>query len=121
MAARRKTPVRDQALEELIEDGADPNHPIVLAAKAVGSCKELARRMGMSPQGITKMKNTRVTAERVLQMERVTGISRHVLRPDIYPIEECPNCGFLIGASVQRVSRASHSDAGRNNRGREAR
>lgn len=28
---------------------------------------------------------TRVPAERVLVVERVTGLSRHLLRPDIYP------------------------------------
>jgi len=26
-------------------------------------------------------------AERVLQIERITGIPRHTLRPDLYPVE----------------------------------
>lgn len=79
-------------------DDPDTDNPVVLAAKAVGSYKRLAELMGMTPQGIQKMKQTRVIDVRVLQMERVSGVSRHVIRPDLYPIEECPHCGFLIGA-----------------------
>ena len=30
----------------------------------------------------------RIPSERVLEVERVTGISRHDLRPDLYPREE---------------------------------
>ncbi|MDQ0305303.1 transcriptional regulator [Ancylobacter polymorphus] len=33
----------------------------------------------------------RVPAERVLDVERITGISRHDLRPDLYPREPAPS------------------------------
>lgn len=45
----------------------------------------LARQLGISPSAVTMWKN--VPAERVLEIERITGISRHDLRPDLYPRE----------------------------------
>lgn len=117
MTKRKTRPARNpepqKFIDDPIDDGADPDNPVVLAAKAVGSFKKLAELMGMSPQGIQKMKKTRVIDVRVLQLERVSGISRHRIRPDLYPIEECPNCGYLIGASEQVITRASHSKNGR--------
>ena len=39
-------------------------------------------------QAVQKMCATgRVPAERVLKIEEVTGVSRHELRPDLYPAE----------------------------------
>lgn len=57
------------------------------AAKAkVGGSTGLSRKMGgITPQAISQW--SRVPAERVLDVELVTGVSRHELRPDIYPIE----------------------------------
>jgi len=44
----------------------------------------LARALGgITPQAISQWK--KVPVERVLDVERVTGVSRHDLRPDIYP------------------------------------
>lgn len=59
--------------------------PIEKAAAAVGSKSELARRLGVKVQSIQQW--TRIPAERVLDVERVTGIPRHKLRPDLYPLE----------------------------------
>ena len=52
--------------------------------------KRLADAVGVSPASITKWLQPygRIPAERVLPIERVTGVSRHALRPDIYPIED---------------------------------
>lgn len=55
------------------------------AAAAVGSKSELARRLGVKVQSIQQWH--RIPAERVLQVEVLTGIPRHELRPDLYPIE----------------------------------
>lgn len=98
-------------------------HPIEIAAQAVGSQVELARLLGMSPQGVTKMKRNGITPERVLDIERVSGVSRHILRPDLHPVEPCPNCGYLIGASKQprRGGVLRHSRTGQSNGGQEAR
>ncbi|WP_312800457.1 transcriptional regulator [Pseudomonas sp.] len=60
---------------------------VVRAAKAAGGQSALARILGCTPQNVQRMCATgRVTAERVLQIEAATGISRHELRPDLYPL-----------------------------------
>lgn len=56
--------------------------------KQFGICS-LAEALGIRYQSIQDWLSVgRVPAERVLAVERVTGISRHELRPDIYPNEE---------------------------------
>tara|TARA_Y100000310_G_scaffold334257_1_gene413677 strand:+ start:1447 stop:1662 length:216 start_codon:yes stop_codon:yes gene_type:complete len=47
----------------------------------------LAEGLGILPPALSKWENGRVPAERVLEVEQFTGVSRHELRPDIYPIE----------------------------------
>jgi DNA-binding transcriptional regulator YdaS (Cro superfamily) len=59
--------------------------PIERAAAAVGSKSELARLIGVAYQSIQQW--SRIPAERVLKIEKVTGIPRHELRPDLYPKE----------------------------------
>jgi Putative antitoxin of bacterial toxin-antitoxin system, YdaS/YdaT len=49
-----------------------------------GTRKKLAVILGVTPGAISQWK--RVPAERVLDVERATGVSRHTLRPDIYPL-----------------------------------
>lgn len=46
----------------------------------------LARDLGITPGAIYQWR--RVPAERVIQVERLTGIPRHDLRPDLYPADE---------------------------------
>jgi len=55
------------------------------AVRALGRQIDLAKRLNVSPQAISKWKRTRIPAERVLQVEAATGVSRHDLRPDLYP------------------------------------
>lgn len=56
------------------------------AAKAAGGQSALARSLKVTPQAVQKMCATgRVPAERVLDIERLTGIGRSELRPDLYP------------------------------------
>lgn len=45
----------------------------------------LAKKFGVQPPALSKWERNRVPAERVLMIEKVTGIPRHLLRPDIYP------------------------------------
>ena len=63
------------------------------AIHAVGGVTELARRIGISQPSVSNW--TRVPAERVLQVESVSGIARTILRPDLY-----------IEANVEDVNRA---------------
>jgi DNA-binding transcriptional regulator YdaS (Cro superfamily) len=53
------------------------------ALKTVGGRRPLARLLGISHQAIAQWK--RIPAERVMEVEKVTGITRSTLRPDIYP------------------------------------
>ena len=56
------------------------------AAQQVGGQSALARILGCTPQAVSKMCRTgRVPAERVIDIERATGVKRHELRPDLYP------------------------------------
>ena len=55
------------------------------AIKAAGGPTELARRLGIRMESTYGWK--RVPPARVLAVEAATGISRHLLRPDIYPVE----------------------------------
>lgn len=59
--------------------------PVDRAAAAVGSKSELARKLKIAVQSVQQW--TRIPAERVLEVERITGIPRHKLRPDLYPAE----------------------------------
>ena len=52
------------------------------AVRAAGGVTELARRIGISQPSVSNW--TRVPAERVLAVEAATGVSRDVLRPDLY-------------------------------------
>lgn len=60
--------------------------PLEAAIKAAGNAQKFAELVGVTPQAISQWR--RVPALRVLQVERLTGVSRHDLRPDIYPREE---------------------------------
>ena len=54
-----------------------------LAIKAAGGAPALAAKLRISKQAVFQWK--RVPVDRVLEIERLTGIPRHVLRSDIYP------------------------------------
>ncbi len=52
------------------------------AIKAAGTIAELARHLGVTRSAICQWK--RVPADRVLEVEALTGISRHLLRDDVF-------------------------------------
>lgn len=55
------------------------------AIEAAGTSKALAELLGVTAQAISQW--DRAPTMRVLEIERLTGVSRHDLRPDIYPRE----------------------------------
>jgi len=58
------------------------------AIDAAGNQTILARKLGFKRPGAVNNwlnRNKRVPAERVLAVEAATGVSRHELRPDLYP------------------------------------
>jgi DNA-binding transcriptional regulator YdaS (Cro superfamily) len=62
------------------------------AIEIAGSQNKLARALGISTTSVWKMVNQakRMSHQFVLAAEAATGVSRHQLRPDIYPIEPPP-------------------------------
>jgi DNA-binding transcriptional regulator YdaS (Cro superfamily) len=52
------------------------------------SLGDLGSVFGIDKSTVMRWENGRVPAERVLEVERITGVSRHDLRPDLYPREE---------------------------------
>lgn len=53
------------------------------AFRATGGALRLARALGITAQAVSQWQ--RVPPLRVLQVERVSSISRYRLRPDLYP------------------------------------
>ncbi len=50
-----------------------------------GMARSLSLQLGISRQAVSQWK--KVPVLQVLKVEKLTGISRHVLRPDVYPAE----------------------------------
>ena len=60
--------------------------PLERAIEAAGGVKPLSVALGITAEAIYVWKQ--VPVMRVLDVERVTGVSRHDLRPDVYPRDE---------------------------------
>lgn len=60
------------------------NRALERAVKAAGGRRQLAEAIGVSRQNIYKWR--KVPAEQVMKVEKVTGVPRSELRPDIYPL-----------------------------------
>jgi|TARA_R100000049_G_C1944690_1_gene89523 DNA-binding transcriptional regulator YdaS (Cro superfamily) len=70
-------------------DAQTPFEALEAAVEAAGTQAELARICEVSPTAVWKwiQSSKRMPAEFVLRAEAATGVSRHALRPDIYPRE----------------------------------
>jgi DNA-binding transcriptional regulator YdaS (Cro superfamily) len=56
------------------------------AVEVLGSQTNLAKKLGCTPQNVQHMCSTgHVPGKHVLRIEAETGISRSLLRPDLYP------------------------------------
>jgi len=66
-----------------------PNEALQAAVAAVGSQSAMARLIGLSQAAVWRWLDRKqsLPAEHVLTVEAATGISRHELRPDLYPRE----------------------------------
>lgn len=67
-----------------------PNSPIGEYRRAHGLTLEaLGQRLSVDKTTVMRWEARRVPADRVLDVERVTGISRELLRPDLYaPLDQ---------------------------------
>jgi DNA-binding transcriptional regulator YdaS (Cro superfamily) len=74
--------------EATVEMSSKKPSPIERAVQMAGSQRALAKILGVSSQAVSKwVLENKVPAERVLAIEAATRVSRHLLRPDIYPPE----------------------------------
>ena len=62
-------------------------HPLKYLFDLAGSASELARRLNISPAAVLQWE--RVPPNRVLGVEAITGVSRHLMRPDIFGPTPC--------------------------------
>jgi len=64
--------------------------PLNRAVSVAGGQLALAKKIGTSQSRVWNWLNrdSRIPAEFVLPIERATGVSRHELRPDLYPLED---------------------------------
>lgn len=60
-----------------------PQSPKDRAVAAVGGVTRLAEGLGLTRSAVSQWK--KIPVERVLEVERLTGVPRHEQRPDIYP------------------------------------
>jgi len=59
--------------------------PLDRAISEAGSGVALAKIAGVTPMAVSYWKVRGVPAHQVLTIESATGVSRHELRPDLYP------------------------------------
>lgn len=59
--------------------------PLERAKEGAGGQAALAKALGLSAQAISQWE--KVPPLRVLDVERASGVSRHELRPDLYPVD----------------------------------
>lgn len=87
----------------------ESNTPLALAVREVGSQSAYGRLVGRSQTWVWEALNAGkpVQAEHVLTVEAATGISRHTLRPDIYP-PEAPGAAIPRTTTVDRGAPDRH-------------
>lgn len=87
-----------------------PFAALELALDRAGSQSQLARICGVSQPSVWKwlQSSKRLPAEYVLRVEAATGVSRHDLRPDIYPVD-LPPAGRFLGVDQGRAPVAFQS------------
>jgi len=107
-----------------MDEQATPFEALKAAVNRAGSQSAFARICGVSQPSVWKwlQSGKRLPAEHVLKVEAELGVSRHVLRPDLYPFEQSPvpaaappppavgDCGPVVScdrpAILQRGARA---------------
>lgn len=65
-----------------------PDDGLQRAIAKMGSANALAMALGMTSASLSEW--WRIPSHRILQVEKITGISREELRPDLYDKEEPP-------------------------------
>ncbi|WP_245892275.1 transcriptional regulator [Novosphingobium guangzhouense] len=83
------------------------------AVEIAGSQSALARMAEVSSTAVWKwvQSSKRLPAEYVLRVEAATGVSRHHLRPDIYPVEMPEASSRWSGIDQRAGARSNGVDA----------
>ncbi len=84
----------------------DTSNPFDLAVSRVGGRRALASAMGVSVQALVRWRR-RIPAERVIGLEALSGVSREVLRPDLYA-----QARFEAHVRMERESRVEIDGSG---------
>jgi DNA-binding transcriptional regulator YdaS (Cro superfamily) len=89
-----------------------PFEALLQAVDTLRTQTELARICGVTPTAVWKwlQSTKRLPAEYVLRVEAATGVSRHHLRPDIYPVDLPPASSRFIGVDRFAAARANGVD-----------
>ena len=97
-------------------DALTPYEALQNAAEIAGSQSALAKICGVGQPAVWKwmQSSKRVPAEYVLRIEAATGISRHYLRPDIYPVELPETPSRWLGVDQRAGVRVVGIDASAN-------
>ena len=64
---------------------SEPNAGVLEAVRRAGSRPALARSLGVSVTAVRKYEQVNCPAERAVQIEAATGVSRELIRPDLWP------------------------------------
>ena len=85
---------------------------LVLCRDTAGSDSQMARDLGVLQPKVWRWINQskQIPAEYVLVAERLYGVSRHSLRPDIYPIDMQPAPSRWLGVDRRNAARATAVD-----------
>jgi DNA-binding transcriptional regulator YdaS (Cro superfamily) len=62
----------------------NPNPGLLRAIRNAGGVRALARLIGVYHNAIRQWKLSQVPAKRAVEIERLTGVPREELRPDLY-------------------------------------
>lgn len=99
-----------------------PFEALALAVQRAKGQSALARICSVTQPAVWKwlQSGKRLPAEYVLAVEAATGVSRHLLRPDIYPLSKEPqgidpgeDCGGIIPAQIVTVACEQESETQR--------
>ncbi|TAJ73004.1 MAG: hypothetical protein EPO45_19315 [Sphingobium sp.] len=95
-----------------MEQDQTPYEALQHAVSEAGSQSALARICSVSQTAVWKwiQSSKRLPAEYVLRVEAATGVSRHHLRPDIYPVDLPPASSRFVGIDRFAAARANGVD-----------
>ncbi|MBI0530382.1 MAG: helix-turn-helix domain-containing protein [Sphingomonas sp.] len=93
---------------------ATPQAALAAAVSKIGSQSGFARVCSVSQAAVWKWleRGKQLPAEHVLRVEQATGVSRHLLRPDIYPAPVAAASSPYGEATVEAGTPIHHCDRG---------